>query len=282
MKPAKINQGLQGLADKLQKVWYIPLPSRRNYFQLSLILLLSVYVFSPNTVESAYASMPQSIKDTTLLIKEEVVIRTDSKPRMMLAKKYQLENVKTVQNAQIKTKNGIEKLTPSTLHTEWDRFRFAVYQVACSLKKEHDLKVSEITIYDWCMKLLFHESRYNANIRNSIDAQGLFQAIPSTRKWLKCGRLVGKHWSYQIKYFHKYLYQSLKSIDTDRIDSFGDWYFIGLYPAMADAPDHVVFGSKWGTKTQRANYRCNKGLDSNKDGIIYKGEVEETVLKRIK
>lgn len=249
--------------------WYEALPPKRNFFKLFLCLfLLSLIVTILRTkvdsyeyetvpfVESEFTPSPGKIEKVSHKVLSEKVKLTISK-------------------------NGVEQLTPKTIKSEWDKFRYNVYQIAGDIKNEFpNIGASQIQIYDWSMKLMFHESRFDPNAHNSIDAQGLFQAIPSTRKWLKCGTLKGRHWSYQLRAYREYVSKSLKSLNVSQINDFGDWYYIGLYPAHADKPDWVVFGKRGAWNRLGSNYRCNKGLDANKDGIITKGEVYALVLKR--
>jgi hypothetical protein len=258
-------------------IWYEALPSRKTVgfwtkigLALVLVACITSLVRNPNPDSVGTYSLAAGIESP---YKEYVpeTGKVEKKSHVVLTKKEQL----TI------SKNGVEQLTPKTIKTEWDKFRYTVYQIAGNIKQDFpDIAATHIQIYDWSMKLMFHESRFDPNAHNSIDAQGLFQAIPSTRRWLKCGTLRGKHWSYQLQAYEEYVKKSLKSLDVTQINDFGDWYYIGLYPAHADKPNWTIFGKKGAWNKLGANYRCNKGLDANRDGVITKGEVYALVLKR--
>lgn len=261
-------------------IWYEALPLRKigkNTLIVIVIGFLVGFIAKPNPNAIGTYSLAASVTNP------EYVNYTDYSDYVPEKGKVQKKSSKILAKKEelTITKNGVEQLTPKTIKTEWDKFRYNVYQIAGEIKKDHpNIGATHVQIYDWSMKLMFHESRFDPNAHNSIDAQGLFQAIPSTRKWLKCGTLKGKHWSYQLKAYHEYVNKSLQSLNVTQINDFGDWYYIGLYPAHADKPDNTVFGKKGSLSKLGANYRCNKGLDENKDGVITKLEVRKLVLKR--
>jgi hypothetical protein len=263
-------------------IWYEALPLRRIGKGTLLVVVIGClvgFIAKPNPNVIGTYSLAASMANPEI----EYTDYTDYSEYVPEKGKVQKKSSKILSKKEelIITKNKVEQLTPKTIKTEWDKFRYNVYLIAGKIKEEFpDIAATHIQIYDWSMKLMFHESRFDPNAHNSIDAQGLFQAIPSTREWLKCGTLKGKPWSYQLKAYHEYVRKSLKSLNVTQINDFGDWYYIGLYPAHADKPDNTVFGKKGALSRLGANYRCNKGLDANKDGIITKLEVRKLVLKR--
>ena len=166
--------------------------------------------------------------------------------------------------------------------TNWEKFRYEVYQTSIRIKNMFPkLPMNHRTIYECSMKLMWHESGYDPNAKNSKgSAEGLFQAISSTKKTLGIkGDFTRMNEFEQLKYYEKYIILHLRNVDVTQIKDLTDWYYLGLYPAHADKPDWTLFASKWGNKEMRQNYRYNSGLDLNKDGKITKGEVGQKMAK---
>lgn len=164
--------------------------------------------------------------------------------------------------------------------SEWDQFRLEVWKVAGEIKEEINLpNATQLQVYDWSMKLFWHESRFDPKAKNrDTNAKGMFQVMPFVAKEMKIPNLCNLSLNQQLPYYKKYIILWLKcQKDTSKINSAGDWYMLGLYPAYAGYSDSYVFARK-GTK----KYKQNKGLDYNKDGIIYKGEIEQKLLSHFK
>lgn len=237
-----------------------------------LLFVASMFIMGrqPDPAVDPGATVPQSTSFVvdTIYIEVEVPAKKNRAARKELQRKV----VTVPQSAKV----AVWDLKPHEIKSPWDKLRYQIWLAALKIKAANpDLAATKEQIYVWSCKLISHESSYDINAHNRIDAQGLFQAIPSTRKWLKSGKLKGKSPEYQLKYYVEYINGCLKSVDKSKINDFGDWYYLGLYPEHADKPDSTIFGKKGSS-----NYRCNKGLDANKDGIITKGEVFTLVNKR--
>lgn len=236
-----------------------------------LLFIASMFIMGrqPDPADPG-AMVPQ----TTSFVVDTIYVEVEvpAKKNRAARKELQRKVVTVPQSAKI----AVWDLKPGQIKSPWDKLRYQIWLAALKIKAANPgLAATKEQIYVWSCKLISHESSYDINAHNRIDAQGLFQAIPSTRKWLGSGKLKGKSPEYQLKYYVEYINGCLKSVDKSKINDFGDWYYLGLYPEHADKPDSTIFGKKGS-----ANYRCNKGLDANKDGIITKGEVYALVNKR--
>ncbi len=162
--------------------------------------------------------------------------------------------------------------------TEWTQYRYWAWKSTQEiLRRNPTLEVTHEKLYSWSIMLFYHESCHNPKIENSIGAQGLFQAIRSTRKWLGVrGKLNHKTVPQQMSIWVEYVDRSIKG-KQHLITRFVDWYLMGLYPAHIGKPDNFVWARKGS-----ANYRCNRGLDANKDGRITIGEIGFLVAARCK
>ncbi len=168
--------------------------------------------------------------------------------------------------------------------TEWTQYRYWVWKATEEILKQNPtLNVPHERLYAWSMMLLYHESCHNPKIENSIGAQGLFQAIPSTRRMLGVqGKLNHKSVKQQLAIWIEYVNINISG-KQHKITRFVDWYLMGLYPAHIGKPDNFVWASKWSaSRVNRANYRCNKGLDGNHDNRITIGEIGGLVALRCK
>lgn len=237
-----------------------------------LLFVASMFIMGrqPDPAVDPGAMVPQ----TASFVVDTVYIEVEvpAKKNRVARKELQRKIITVPQSAKI----AVWDLKPEQIKSPWDKLRYQIWLAALRIKANNPgLAATKEQIYVWSCKLISHESSYDINAHNRIDAQGLFQAIPKTRKWLGSGKLKGKSPEYQLNYYVKYINGCLASVDKTKINDFGDWYYLGLYPEHADKPDWTVFGKK-GT----ANYRCNKGLDANKDGVITKGEVFALVNKR--
>lgn len=166
--------------------------------------------------------------------------------------------------------------------SKWDRYRLDAWNICKELKAEGNFKQSAEQIYGWTMMLFAHESRHDPKVVNSIGAAGLFQALRSTQRDLgvknvNIHRLPIKE---QLKLYKKYIQIHTKGKEH-KIRDFTDWYFIGLYPEYIGSDYNRVWAKKGIRGASAARYRCNKGLDANKDGYITYGEVGAIVKKRI-
>lgn len=168
--------------------------------------------------------------------------------------------------------------------TTWTQYRYWAWKSTEQILKDNPtLNVKHEVLYAWSMNLFYHESNHNPKIENSIGAQGIFQAIKSTRNWLGVkGKLNNLPVERQLYYWVIYA-NAMIAGKQHKITRFTDWYLMGLYPALIGYPDSHVWCRRWGSsKTSRANYKCNKGLDANKDNCITVGELGALVSKRCK
>ena len=109
----------------------------------------------------------------------------------------------------------------------------------------------------------------DTTIQNAASkAVGLIQWLPITLSYYGLTTTIVKTYSFaqQLNLVREYLkpYRSKLLATKDPLD----FYLSILYPALIGKPDSAIMAKK-GTAT----YTQNAGLDSNKDGIITKGDI---------
>lgn len=173
--------------------------------------------------------------------------------------------------------------------TRWNRFRREMYLVADSLYIIHQDKMSDIVspvlLYQWLMRTLHAESKYNpAAVNKKSDATGLIQLMPF--HWNEYGfrskkSIIKTHeldqcWSIVFRWFDEEFKGRYKKT-LNQIDSFIDVYLVVFLPAFADDPDDKLLFSK---KSNPGWYRQNSGYDVNKDGDVFKYEINSRITKK--
>jgi len=114
---------------------------------------------------------------------------------------------------------------------------------------------------------------FSPKIRNAAGsgAVGLIQFMPSTARSLgtSSAALAKMSAVQQLDYVYAYL-----APYAGRLNSLSDVYMAILYPAAVGQSDNYPL-FKEGTKA----YTQNKGLDTNKDGVVTKGEAAARVTR---
>lgn len=139
-------------------------------------------------------------------------------------------------------------------------FRDRVWWIADALELNPDDLMS-------CMAWESAES-FRPDIRNAAGsgATGLIQFMPSTAVGLgtttaKLAKMTAEdQLSFVYHYFKPY---------KGRLNNLGDIYMAILWPAGVGKADSYVL---WNRATKPTTYRQNAGLDSNKNGVITRGE----------
>lgn len=125
---------------------------------------------------------------------------------------------------------------------------------------------------DWLMLVMHFETAgtFSPSIQNPhTGATGLIQFMPSTASGLgtSTAALAGMDSLSQLDYVEAYFKPY-----RGRLDSLEDTYLAVFYPAAIGKPDSWEFPAKVAA--------VNAVFDRNKDGMITKGEVRETILSR--
>ncbi|MBO9731162.1 MAG: hypothetical protein J7623_21165 [Chitinophaga sp.] len=114
---------------------------------------------------------------------------------------------------------------------------------------------------------------FSPSIKNkNSGATGLIQFLESTAEKLEKGlykRLPSMSIAEQLVYVEKYFLQWQKVFKEKPKEAF-DVYALMLHPPLYNKPDSTVFGSS-GSKI----YEGNKGFDTDKSGVITKGEIKK-------
>lgn len=145
-------------------------------------------------------------------------------------------------------------------------------------------KVREISnllgiLPDWLMLVFYIETaasvhkKIDHRIKNSIDATGLIQFLPSTARNLGTTTAKLREMSNveQLHYVYKYLYPY-----RAKIKSVTDVYLAVFFPAAIGKPDEWILKTSGLSAAKIAT--LNPGFDSNKDGVITVGEIKKKVL----
>lgn len=122
---------------------------------------------------------------------------------------------------------------------------------------------------NWLMIVMFLESGLNPQaINNTTGASGLIQFMPNTAKNLGTSVEELRQMSAvdQLEYVRDYL-----SAYKGKFNTLADLYLTVFYPAAVGKSNDYVLGS---SSTNAAKIAAqNKIFDTNKDGIITKGEI---------
>lgn len=262
---------------EIAKVKVLPSKDKRVTLRLyHLLWLMILLLVSCSGVLYKITKQEPIIVETIIVdtvIQKQWITKHD-KTSMTVSPKIQSDIVNNLSILLEKKRQGFKL-------SEWDLFRLEVWQIAGQIKNEVYLpNASRFQVYDWTMKLFWHESGFNGTARNKkSNAKGLFQVMPFVAKEMKIPNLTQISEIKQLPYYKKYILYWLKcQKDTSKINSAGDWYMLGLYPAYAGSSDNFVFAKRNGNRIQSLNYKQNKGLDKNGDGIITKGEIENKLL----
>lgn len=245
-------------------------------FKLSHILLIAVLMLI-SCSSLIYKIKRQEKVVETITIDTVFVsqwVNHQDKTAKVITPKQEKQIVNNLTKLLFKKEKG-EKLS------EWDLFRLEVWKISGEIKEEMVLpNASRFQIYDWTMKLFWHESGFDGKAKNKkTSAKGLFQVMPFVAREMKIPNLTKMPEIKQLPYYKKYILYWLKiQKDISKINSAGDWYMLGLYPAHAGSSDDFVFAVKNGRGKKRLNYTQNSGLDLDRNGIITKGEIEQKLL----
>ncbi len=120
---------------------------------------------------------------------------------------------------------------------------------------------------DWLMLVMYHESKLDSTIENSIGAVGLIQFLPSTMKGLKVTADALKRMSNveQMQYVYKYF-----SNAAGKLKSPLSLFMYTFYPyALKEINnDNYVFGSEKSPERAKIVRDNNKGFDLSNNGVI--------------
>jgi hypothetical protein len=135
--------------------------------------------------------------------------------------------------------------------------------------------------YKMILAIMYFESGINHKAVNSQSkATGLIQFMPSTAQAL--GTTIGELRSMtalkQLDYVKKFFYLNRSLIPY--IKSPEDAYFLVFYPLAAKKDDNFILGSEISDKRARLIAKQNP-VDTNKDGVLSKGEVKAKVRQRL-
>lgn len=109
----------------------------------------------------------------------------------------------------------------------------------------------------------------STTIKNPFsNAIGLIQFMPSTLAAMGLSTMVVSTFTFEQQL--NLVRQYLKPYKTKLLSSKDplDFYLVILYPALIGKPDSAIMGKK-----PEKVYTQNAGLDSNKDGVITKGDI---------
>jgi hypothetical protein len=146
------------------------------------------------------------------------------------------------------------------------------------LKKVHDISKKTDTKMPWLLNIIGLESGFNHKARNSkSSASGLFQLTETGArgigKNLKDFRKMDQY--EQLDVLEKYLnthFAKMKKKDPKWKPTFSDVYAAILYPSKIGDSDSSTLFSKGSSA-----YKSNKGMDTNEDGKVTKGEAASKV-----
>ena len=124
-----------------------------------------------------------------------------------------------------------------------------------------------------CMAFESGES-FSPSVRNAAgsSAIGLIQFMSFTAKALgttteALGKMTAED---QLNYVYKYF-----APQKGKLKNLGDIYMAILWPKAVGKPDSFVL---WDRNTAPTAYRQNSGLDSNKDGVVVRGEAVVKIM----
>jgi len=174
--------------------------------------------------------------------------------------------------------------------TEWNIFRFEVWQIAERTKQKYNVGCSAYQMYDWMMKTFRLESGFRSDIKTPLgSAAGLFQCTKGNRD--KLG--FPKNWRdlsplQQLPWYQVYLWRALDNLNCPEIKDRCDFYMINFMPAFADKSDNSRLASACGGTCKKFHrskkfycaYHANTAFDLNKDGRIFKYEVAALLTKK--
>lgn len=130
--------------------------------------------------------------------------------------------------------------------------------------------------FSWLVGIMWHESRLNHKALNSIKAVGLIQFLPGTAKGLgtSTNALYNMTGVQQLDYVYKF-YRHAKV----HINEMTDLYLYAFFPVavLNNWKDNHIIEYKSLKASTLA--KQNRGLDTNKDGVITVGEVRKEALK---
>jgi hypothetical protein len=174
--------------------------------------------------------------------------------------------------------------------TEWNVFRYEVWQIAQRTKAKYPVSCTTLQMYDWMMKTFRLESNFRSDIKTPLgSAAGIFQCTKGNRD--KLG--FPKNWRelsplQQLPWYQVYLWRALDNMNCVEIRDRCDFYMINFMPAFADKSDNSKLASACAGTCKKFNrgkkhycaYHANMAFDMNKDGRIYKYEVAALLNKK--
>lgn len=174
--------------------------------------------------------------------------------------------------------------------TEWNIFRFEVWQIAQQTKDKYNVGCTVFQMYDWMMKTFRLESGFRSDIKTPLgSAAGIFQCTKGNRDRLG----FPKNWRelsplQQLPWYRVYLWCALDNLDCSKITDRCDFYMVNFMPAFADKPDNSKLATACGGTCKKYNkrkkyycaYHANPAFDLNKDGKIFKYEVAALLSKK--
>ena len=135
--------------------------------------------------------------------------------------------------------------------------------------------------YKMILAIMYFESGISHTAVNSQSkATGLIQFMPSTAQALgtTVGELRNMTALKQLDYVNKFF--NLNKSLRPYIKSPEDAYFLVFYPLAAKKDDSFILGSEISDKRARLIAKQNP-VDTNKDGVLSKGEVKAKVRQRL-
>lgn len=130
--------------------------------------------------------------------------------------------------------------------------------------------------FSWLVGIMHHESRLNHRALNSIRAVGLIQFLPSTARGLgtSTNALYNMSGVQQLNYVYKF-YKHAKG----NLNEATDLYLYAFFPIaiLNNWPDSRIIA--YGKLSAKIIAKHNRGLDTNKDGVITVGEVRKEALQ---
>jgi hypothetical protein len=131
---------------------------------------------------------------------------------------------------------------------------------------------------NWLMAIMDLETggRFTANITNSLGYTGLIQFGEDSARSLgtTTDKLRNMSAVEQLDYVYRYFLPHKEKLNT-----FVDTYLQVFFPIAVGKGDDFLIQSKGLSATRIGS--ANKGLDDNKDGVIYVWEVRKALLERL-
>ena len=120
---------------------------------------------------------------------------------------------------------------------------------------------------DWLQVIMYHESRFNHRVINSIGAVGLIQIMPDTARGLGTTNqaLAAMSNVQQLDYVYQYFKPAKGKFKT-----FEDLFLYNFFPIAVGKPDDWVLRSSH--LSAEAVAKSNKPFDLNNDNQITVGE----------